>query len=348
MLIEQPKIILPPASEGGAANTDTGTRTRDNRAPFPTNQQADRNCKVAILLCTYNGQRYLAEQLNSFTAQSHTHWEVWASDDGSTDDTLPILASYQKRWPEGQLNVRYGAGEGFAANFLSLTCKSTIDADLYAYSDQDDIWESDKLARAVQWLNSICPDTPALYCSRTRLVDADNNEIGLSPLFAKAPSFANALVQNIGGGNTMVFNKAAISLIRTVGEGKQIVTHDWWAYMVVSGCGGHVYYDPIPTLRYRQHSGNLVGKNSGWAARIKRIRMLFKGRFQHWSDINIAALRSMEYSLTPENRKILEGFARARGKPMIARILHLKRSGIYRQTLLGNLGLIAAAIIGKI
>lgn len=186
--------------------------------------------KVAILLCTYHGQHYLAEQLDSFAAQSHPNWEIWASDDGSEDDTHAILEAYQQKWPAGRLSIHFGPAEGFAANFLSLTCKASIKADYYAYSDQDDVWEAGKLERAVRWLETIPPNIPALYCGRTRLVDADNNEIGLSPLFSKPPSFANALMQNIGGGNTMVFNNAAAKCFTTAihrcGIGSMMAT--WW------------------------------------------------------------------------------------------------------------------------
>lgn len=304
--------------------------------------------KVAILLCTYHGQHYLAEQLDSFAAQSHSNWEVWASDDGSEDDTHTILEAYQQKWPGGRLSIHFGPAEGFAANFLSLTCKASIDADYYAYSDQDDIWEPNKLARAVEWLNTLPEDIPALYCSRTRLVDSNNNEIGVSPLFARPPSFANALMQNIGGGNTMVFNNAARNLLREAGENLPVITHDWWAYMVVTGCGGQVFYDAEPTLRYRQHDGNLVGMNATWPARFKRIRMLWQGRFRGWNDSNISALRALSHRLTPENLEILERFAKAREMSLIPRLIHLKRSGIYRQTLFGNLGLIAAAVFKKI
>ena len=304
--------------------------------------------KVAILLCTCHGQHYLAEQLDSFQAQSHSNWEVWASDDGSEDDTHAILEAYRQKWPAGRLSIDFGPAEGFAANFLSLTCKASIEADYYAYSDQDDVWESDKLERAVRWLEIVPENIPALYCSRTRLVDAENNEIGLSPLFSKPPSFANALMQNIGGGNTMVFNNAARGLLREAGEATPVITHDWWAYMVVTGCGGKVFYDSYPSLRYRQHDGNLVGMNATWAARFKRIRMLWEGRFKNWSDSNIAGLRKLQHKLTPENQDTLERFANARQMSLIPRLLHLKRSGIYRQTLFGNLGLIAAAIFGKI
>lgn len=304
--------------------------------------------KVAILLCTYYGQHYLAEQLDSFAAQTHTNWEVWASDDGSEDNTHAIFEAYKQEWTPGRLSTHSGPAEGFAVNFLSLTCKADIEADYYAYSDQDDIWEPVKLERAVRWLETIPSHIPALYCSRTRLVDADNNEIGLSPLFSRPPSFANALMQNIGGGNTMVFNNATRKLLREAGEVIPVVTHDWWAYLVVTGCGGQVYYDGYPSVRYRQHESNLVGMNSTWKARLKRVRMLWQGRFRSWNDGNIAALRSLRSRLTPENRDILEHFAKAREMRLIPRLIYLRRSGVYRQTLLGNIGLIVAALFKKI
>lgn len=304
--------------------------------------------RVVILLCTYHGQHFLAEQLDSFAAQAHTNWEVWASDDGSKDDTQAILEAYQKKWPAGRLSIHSGPAEGFSANFLSLTSKACVQADYFAYSDQDDVWEADKLTRALRWLETVPKETPALYCSRTRLVDAENNEIGMSPLFTKPTSFANALMQNIGGGNTMVFNNAARALLCEAGEGVSVVTHDWWAYMVVTGCGGKVFYDSYPTLRYRQHGGNLVGMNANWSARWKRVRMLWQGRFRSWNDSNIKALRALSHKLTPENLAILERFAKAREMSLVPRLLNLKRSGIYRQTFLGNLGLIAAAIFRKL
>ena len=348
MLTEQPKVLSPSFRNAQAVGPCHSAKCGKASVSASRVEGSAATARVAILLCTYNGQRYLAEQLDSFAAQSHANWEVWASDDGSKDDTHAILEDYKSRWDVGRLSIYSGPAVGFAANFLSLTCNASIDADFYAYSDQDDVWEADKLARAVQWLQSVPADIPALYCSRTRLVDAENNEIGVSPLFSKAPSFANALLQNIGGGNTMVFNNAACELLRGAGEIKSIVTHDWWAYMVVAGCGGRLFYDSQPTLRYRQHGDNLVGTNSNWAARLRRIRMLFQGRFKLWNDSNISALLTLEHRLTPENREILQCFTKARGMILIPRLIRLKRSGIYRQTLLGNIGLVAAAILGKI
>lgn len=304
--------------------------------------------KVAILLCTYNGERFLPDQLDSFMSQDYSSWQVWASDDGSKDGTLAILKRYRQHWGYERLFIFDGPGKGSTANFLSLTCKSEINADYYAFSDQDDIWENNKLSKAVNWLNTISKDVPALYCSRTRLIDAAGQEMGYSPWFKKPPSFANALVQNIAGGNTMVINKAACDLIREAGKEVDAVVHDWWIYMVVSGCGGRVFYDSYASLRYRQHNENQIGMNSNWAARWVRIRMLLQGQYRHWNDRNILALQHCKHRLTAGNLPVFNQFCNARKRPLIPRISGFIQSGIYRQTLLGNLGLVIAAIINKI
>ena len=273
---------------------------------------------------------------------------VWASDDGSKDGTHAILNQTLKAWGKDKISIHNGPKEGFCANFLSLTCKADIQADYYAYSDQDDIWQSEKLARALAVLKTVPTEVPGLYCSRTLVVDADDHPICMSPLFTKPPSFANALMQNIGGGNTMVFNDAARRLLMEAGEYVNVVTHDWWAYLLVSGCGGQVFYDAEQTVRYRQHENNLVGMNASTSARLKRIIQLFKGRFREWTDLNVAAINAMREHLTPKNQHILDQFVVARQQPLFRRMLALKSSGIYRQTLFGKLGLIVAAMFNKI
>lgn len=304
--------------------------------------------RVAVLLCTMQGQRFLAEQLNSVATQSHPLWEIWASDDGSDDHTHAILEYYQSHWGGERISIHAGPAEGSTANFLSLTCRADIDADYFAYADQDDIWEADKLERAVAWLETVPEDIPALYGSRTLLVDARNQHIGYSPLFGKAPGFRNALVQNVAGGNTMVFNRAARELLQRAGENVLAVTHDWWAYMVVTGCGGQVHYDPYPTVRYRQHENNLIGSNNGWMARLHRIKLLLQGRFKRWNDLNIASLREIEPLLTTENRLVLDDFSQARSRGFFQRLAGLKRTGVFRQTVLGNIGLVIAAAINRL
>ena len=304
--------------------------------------------QVAILLCTYQGEKYVPEQLDSFDTQTYPHWKVWASDDSPDNTTRQVLTDYQSRWAPGKLTVCDGPRKGFVANFMSLICRPEVQADYYSMSDQDDIWYPEKLQRAVEWLTTVPDEVPALYCSRTELIDEQGATLGCSPLFSRPPAFANALVQNVAGGNTMVFNSAARRLLVAAGGDINVVAHDWWVYIVVSACGGRVHYDSRPSLRYRQHGGNLIGANAGIGARLLRIRMLFQGRLREWTSQHIQALAPLLPKLTPANRRTFDYLVSARQRSLIPRIMGIKRSGIYRQTTLGNLGLLAAAISNRI
>jgi hypothetical protein len=145
-----------------------------------------------------------------------------------------------------------------------------------------------------------------------------------------------------------IFNNAARALLRRAGARLPVVYHDWWAYLAVTGCGGQVYFDSVPTLRYRQHEANLVGMDTGWSARLKYWPQLWQGRSKAGTDGNIAALRILEDKLTPENRVILAYFSKAREMSLVPRLINLVRSGVYRQTRLGNIRLLAEAILNKI
>ncbi|GAC1375387.1 MAG: glycosyltransferase family 2 protein [Aquirhabdus sp.] len=303
---------------------------------------------VAILMCTYNGEKYLEEQLQSFEQQTHQNWKLFVSDDGSKDRTLEILKTYQAKWGEEQLIITNGPRKGFAPNFLSITCNSTIRADYYAYSDQDDIWCEDKLARAVNELQTKNNDIPLLYCTRTQLIDNNKTTIGYSQLFAKRPDFRNALVQSLAGGNTMVFNNVLKNLAITAGADINVVFHDWWLYIVATACGGSVIYDITPSLLYRQHDQNLVGSNYDMAARLNRLKMLRKGQYRQWNTDNIFALSPLKNHITKDNLKILNQFRYARQAWFLERLFTFIRIGLYRQTKFGTLSLIFAIIFNRI
>lgn len=300
--------------------------------------------RVAILLCTCNGQTYLVEQLDSLRLQQHKNWTVWVSDDASSDDTAEILQRYAADW-SGQLSIFNGPSKGYAANFLSLACKPEIEADYFAFSDQDDIWETHKISRALTWLRTVPPDIPALYCSRTHLIDAFNHSIGLSPLYTRAPSFANALAQNIAGGNTMVFNNRARALLLKASKNIDVVSHDWWVYQVVTGCGGVVRYDDQPSVRYRQHDKNQIGNSPSILMRLNALR---RGLSREWYARHIDALDRIYADLTPSNKILLDEFRQARNSPLVQRLTSLRRSTVHRQTLSGNVALWIAAIFKKI
>jgi glycosyltransferase involved in cell wall biosynthesis len=303
---------------------------------------------VAILLCTYNGARFLAEQLDSLETQTHQNWVVIASDDGSTDQTLEILQQYQAKWPAGKLTIRSGPQKGFCQNFLSLACDPQIKADYYAFCDQDDVWLPTKLEVALtNIIANQSDDVPHLYCGRTKYVTENLKPCGMSPLFVFPPSFRNALVQSIAGGNTMVFNRPAKHLIEKVGL-VDVPSHDWWFYQLISGVEGNVFYDNMPYLLYRQHEFALVGGNNSFPAKMERVWMLLQGRFQKWNTQNILALRQAKHLLVKNHQEILNLFELLRGAKLRDRFRLMEVCGLYRQTHRGTFSLFLAALIKKI
>jgi len=303
---------------------------------------------VAILLCTYNGIRFLVEQLDSLEAQTHQNWVIISSDDGSTDQTMEILQQYQAKWPVGKLIIRSGPNKGFPQNFLSLACDPEIRADYYSFCDQDDVWLPDKLEVAIDNIvanQSI--EVPYLYCGRTKYVKENLKPCGMSPLVVFPPSFRNALAQSIAGGNTMVFNKAAKLLIEKVGA-VDIPSHDWWIYQLITGVEGDVFYDRETYVLYRQHKFALVGGNNSFPAKIERVWMLLQGRFQKWNTKNITALIQVKYLLVKNHQEILEMFILLRDARLKDRFRLMEICGLYRQTRRGTFSLFLAALIKKI
>ncbi|MEP4147273.1 MAG: glycosyltransferase family 2 protein [Halioglobus sp.] len=303
--------------------------------------------QVAVLLCTYNGAHFLDAQLKSIAALQGCQARLYVSDDGSTDETLKILCDAHLGEGPHYSHLNSGPGTGPCANFLSLLLSTEVEGRYFAYCDQDDVWDNDKLSRALNKMRQLDDNQPLLYCARTRSISTSNKIIGRSPLFRKSPSFLNALVHNIGGGNTMVMNRAARQLLNTAGS-VDVVSHDWWTYLLVSGAGGTVIYDPEPSLSYRQHSENQVGANEGLARRVRRYLKALCGSNRRWNDRNIAALRSNMALLTPSNRLVLESFVEFREAGLLKRLLGLKRTGLYAQTFMGNVGLFFATLLKKI
>jgi hypothetical protein len=117
---------------------------------------------------------------------------------------------------------------------------------------------------------------------------------------------------------------------------------------VTSARGGYVHYDAYPSVRYRQHSQNVIGSNMGLGARMRRLRMLRQGRFRHWSELNVAALTRIRPRMNAENQQVFDLFCKARQRPLLQRAKMFAQAGVYRQTLLGNLGLAAAVVLNKI
>lgn len=300
---------------------------------------------ITIALCTYNGAAYLREQLNSYLAQDHTEWQLWVSDDGSSDATLEILQEFKRLHGDRHpLRVIKGPTQGVAANFLSLLCHPEFPPGPVALSDQDDVWLKHKLTRAVTQIQ----DYPGLviYGAQSLHVDDTLRTIGRSSTAGSRPSFNNALVQNVISGHSCVLSAEALVLVRCAGVPTGIAYHDWWLYLLISGAGGQVVIDDSTVLLYRQHESNLMGAHGGPRARITRARQVLRAEYGNWVEANTTAMACRTQLLEPTARQILEDFRQPATGP--GRIAQLRRLGIARQGRLGTACLYAAAAFGRL
>ena len=207
---------------------------------------------VEILLASYNGARFLPDQLASLSAQTHRDWRLTWRDDGSTDDCAAILDRF------GGLRLPGDARLGVTAGFAALLAARDRDAAAYAFCDQDDVWLPGKLESGL----ALLADGPAMVCGRLTLVDAALRPLGLSPAPRRPACFGDALVENRATGCTVLLNQAAAALMDAPWP-PGVVMHDWWAMLCVLAAGGAVAYQAEPQILYRQHGGNVVGIQAG-------------------------------------------------------------------------------------
>ena len=313
------------------------------------NAAAGTQPRVAVLMATFEDARFLPEQLASIRSQDHGNLELWVSRDCDEEDMGNVLDEQSSAFGAGRFFVVPGPRRGCAANFLSLVHNPDIRADHFAYSDQDDVWERDKLSRAVAALERVPGSVPALYGSRSRLIDANGRERGLSrfPHGRRPPGFRNALAENAVNGHTLVMNRAARDLVRSSGI-TDAPFHDWWTYLLVAGAGGRIICDPRPTVRYRLHDRNAVGKLGRRDRLTARVKRTVDGEIRRVGDDNVRALWAAEHLLTPESRRVLETYSEARKSGLPGRLRGLWSSGVRARTRAGSLLMFAAAAFNRL
>ena len=286
---------------------------------------------VEVLLSTYNGVRYLPELLESMWKQEYPNITISVRDDGSVDGTDTLVAQLLLN-REG---ARFAAGKnlGVANSFLTLLADVSEEARFAAFCDQDDVWMPTKLSRAVEALAGI--EGPALYCSAIQLVTDDLSTVGMYRRNVRGPSFANALVENIATGCTIVLNREAIDLLRSrIPE--QPVMHDAWCYLVVSAFGTIIYDECAHTL-YRLHESNAIGLAktpvSDWTRRL--IRHMKTGRERVFSRQASEFERVFGPILPEQTASTLYTFLSARCR-RVSRFRYALSGEAYRQRRLDN------------
>lgn len=252
--------------------------------------------KVIVLLSTYNGEKYLAEQLESLVAQKDVDVEILVRDDGSKDGTIAMLDEWQER---GALSWYTSANLGPGRSFIHLL-QTAKPGNYYAFCDQDDVWMAEKLRLTMDKMNAVeadNPGKPVIVHTDMNVVDESLNVIhesfwrssGLRPdILCTFPYLCTC---NSVNGCTIVMNSAARELILEKYVEHDIIIHDVISALTVAYYGGIIDYVDAPTVLYRQHSSNVVGameysKARAIKERLMSIGTVFSNNVRLFKDVN--------------------------------------------------------------
>lgn len=226
--------------------------------------------KVAVLLATYNGEKYVADQLDSLFNQTFKNFTCYIHDDGSTDRTVQICEEYEAKYPEIFTMLRYESTGGAKNNFLSLM--KHVDADKYLFCDQDDVWLPDRIEKMMKAVQNLEGDYLAF--SDLKIVDEKLNILSDSFYSANhvAPEnidYKNALIKGFIPGCTMMANKNLVEKALRFQNADAIKMHDWWLVLIALMTESRLIYVKESLGLYRQHSANTIGaKNLSTIDRI--------------------------------------------------------------------------------
>ncbi|HEU4382309.1 MAG TPA: glycosyltransferase family 2 protein [Anaeromyxobacteraceae bacterium] len=254
---------------------------------------------ISIALCTYNGERFLREQVDSLLAQDYPNLEVVAVDDASTDGTVAILEGYAAR--DRRLRVHRNASNlGFRRNFQKTIARCR--GHFIAPSDQDDIWLPAKLRRLLEAMG----EAPAAYCD-SELIDERGCLLGIRlsdrRILGRIDDPVTLILQNCVSGHAMLFRRSLVARALPLPEG---LFHDWWLALVAAGSGG-VAYCPEPLVRYRQHGSSVTD-----IARLREVDRLAAPRGYRIAEFEatLARLQACLAAVPSRHRPLIEELVR--------------------------------------
>ena len=250
-------------------------------------------------MATYNGEKYLGEQIDSILAQSYHDWHLFIHDDGSTDKTQDIIKEFITRFPNKITLLDYPSQHGACMNFLSIL--DYINAKYYMFCDQDDVWLPEKIEKKYTKLRELEKEnvqTPIIVYSDLIVTNSQLSPIsfslwsiaGIYPDFVK--SFDEMAANTLVSGCAMIFNHEAKKTIPPISN--NITMHDAWIACCVAKHGGILYPLKQPTIYYRQHTTNALGaqdvRNPTLVKRIRRFSTSYKRNKEHY-----LMLRNLSY-----------------------------------------------------
>jgi rhamnosyltransferase len=294
-------------------------------------------------MSTYNGKKYIEQQLDSIFNQTYKNIEILIRDDGSTDGTIELLHEYEKT---GKIELVTGENLGIWKSVYWLAA-NTGEADYYSFADQDDIWSSDKIERSVSAFDKIEQEKPALYFCNFDYYDEEMNFSSHRNRLGVELTFINSLVNFIAYGFTCVINEKMRHLFLQMPTDIQFY-HDYLFLILATAFGDAIYEDDYVGAKYRRHGKNVsVTNESTLKLLIWRVKnFLLNDEFKYkekWS--KFSEIYSEE--LDDRNKEILKWFTKqgySFGNAM-RRTFYTKR---YREALLDELALRAMFLVGKL
>jgi rhamnosyltransferase len=314
-------------------------------AASPSNATQDPIPRVAVLLASFNGLNYLAEQVDSIVKQVSCAVDIWVSDDQSTDGTWEWLCERSNIDPRVLLLPRTKRFGNAARNFYRLLSDVDLaEYDCIALSDQDDIWFADKLAKSVKQLHErkvggVSSNVVAIWPDgRKELIRKSQKQRRLDFLFESA-----------GPGCTYVMTcEFAARLKQFIAENRQEVEaiqfHDWMIYAWARSHGFKWHIEPCPTMYYRQHDRNEFGANVGWIALRRRIAQVRSGWYRE-QILRISRLTCDGSSFTAECAATIRLVER---RTIISRVALAMKVFELRRKMTNRAWLVMACLLGGI
>ena len=285
--------------------------------------------KVNILMSTYNGQQFLAEQIRSIQDQSYTDWTLFIRDDGSSDNTKEILKDFERQDSRIHLiDSDKSDNLGVIKSFHKLVNHDR--ADYYFFSDQDDVWLPNKLELSLKEAQNYLADLPLMIYMDLKVVNQDL-EIMTESMVKSQSHHANTelvqeLTENTVTGGVAMINHALAEMWQ---ETDDILMHDWYLALLASAFGNLVFIDQ-PGELYRQHSDNVLGART-LSKRFKkwiRPHILFAVYWDLIKNSQKQARHLLQMPLSQSNRELIEAFVTIMDKPMLERFRILRKYGL--------------------
>ncbi len=304
--------------------------------------------RVLIMLATYNGEKFLCEQLDSIYNQEDVRIHILARDDGSSDSTIRILEDYAEKY--GRMTIIKGENVGAIRNFFLLVqyaVNNMADFDYYAFSDQDDFWFKNKLIVSVTELDK-CSNDIRLFCSAEQAADQN-----LTPLKSMPPLFnnnlASALVASQSGGCTQVMSVGLLKIVNhysKLPDGRRIMMHDAVVNILAYAMHADIVQHHEPVMYYRLHGNNVVGRSRNIVSlTIGRIKRLINQDPNYKSDFADQVLYLYGDMLPTDSKIVLSKFAHYRNS-FSKRMSLLFSKEVYNQSCLDSCGTFFLILFG--